>query len=174
MSPAVNRGVSVMSSGCSVKWFGDEVSDKLQQVALEALWLAGQGAITHSINDVPLDTGTLRRSGVVTVDVLPNAAEVYSEAQDGRGKYSESARSKDTPSTAANKKHPRVFVSYNTPYAIWLHEGHWKPCAWKYTAAGKRRAKPAVGQNKWLERVIPMIQKNMPLYLARARRKAGL
>lgn len=123
-----------MSSGCFVKWFGDEVTDKLQQVALEALWLAGQGAITHSINDVPLETGTLRRSGVVTADELPNAAEVYSDAQNGRGKYSKSARSKDEPPAAANKKSPRVFVSYNTPYAIRLHEGHWKPRDWKYTA----------------------------------------
>ena len=165
-----------MSKGCRLKWNGREVVDAIDQVALETAWLMGQDAITQSINDVPLDTGTLRRSGVVTVDFPPPAAQVYSEAKNGKGKYSESARDKAPAPPAADKRNPKVVASYNTPYAIRLHETRWKPRSWKYTASGKRREKPAVGRNKWLERVLPIIEQRARagLYLRKAKRKVGL
>ncbi|MEG1798644.1 MAG: hypothetical protein RR214_00515 [Synergistaceae bacterium] len=165
-----------MSKGCTLKWEGDKVMSKIDRIALETLWLAGQGAITHSINDVPLDTGTLRRSGVVTVDDTPVAAEVYEDAKGGKGKYSDSAKDKETSAPMpANKRRPKVVASYNTPYAIKLHESsNWRPRSYKYTAKGNRREKPAVGRWKWLERAIPTVQKNMPRYLSRAKKKVGL
>lgn len=166
-----------MSKGCKLKWEGDKVMSKIERVALEALWLAGQDAITQSMNNVPLDTGTLRRSGVVTVDSPPEAREVYEGARSGSGKYSDSARDKDSSAPfSANKRRPKVVVSYNTPYAIKLHETTWRPRGYKYTASGKKRKKPAVGRNKWLERAIPIIEKRMNsgIYLRRAKKKVGL
>ena len=171
-----------MSKGCKLKWNGREVVDAIDQVALETAWLMGQDAITQSINDVPLDTGTLRRSGVVTVDYPPPAAQVYSEAKNGKGKYSESARDKAPAPAAADKRNPKVVASYNTPYAIRLHETRWRPRNWKYSSWKRSKRsledvisrtvkldekgkalylekipKPAVGRNKWLDRVLPII-----------------
>lgn len=152
-------------------WEGADVIKKIDNVALEAAWLAGQDLIAKSINDAPLDTGTLRRSGVVTTDSLPNSETVYSEAKSGSGKKSESAKAGEPP-MGANARSPRVFVSYNTPYAIWLHESpHWKPRAFKRTAKGRTVQKPAVGRWKWLEAAVPRVSKRWNSYLARAKRK---
>ncbi|MEG1501959.1 MAG: hypothetical protein RR203_02465 [Synergistaceae bacterium] len=171
-----NKGELVMSSGCKVKWEGAKVLSTIEYVAREAIWLMGQDTITQSINDVPVDTGTLRRSGVVTVDAPPNATTVYSEAKESKGKKSESAKDKTAPRTLS-KRHPKVVVSYNTPYAIKLHESkEWRPRAYKYTARGNKVAKPAVGTWKWLEKALPKVHKrnNSGFYLRRAKKKVGL
>lgn len=186
-----------MSEGCVVTWNGDKVISTIENIAAEALWLAGQDAIAQSINKVPLETGTLRRSGVVTMDERPDAAEVYANAKDSHGKYSESAKSDNPVPTPADSKRPKVVVSYNTPYAIWLHEINFTPRPYKFLFNDVRKkrekgpelengqfrkmkwrkvAKPAVGEWKWLEKAIPIVLKRMRsgVYLARARRKAGL
>lgn len=161
-----------MSSGAKFNWFGDIAKDKLRDVVAEFLWLAGQDAITQSVNDVPLDTGTLRRSGVVTVGELPSPEEIYQQAQSGKG-------NKDSSATAGRPSgggiRPKVYASYNTPYAIKLHESpHWLPRSWKYTKSGKKVAKPAVGTWKWLSKALLKVQKRAGTYAARARRKVGV
>ena len=189
-----------MSKGCKMKWEGDAALGKIERVALEVLWLAGQDMVTQATNEVPLDTGTLRRSGVVTVDSPPQAATVFAEAQKGKGNKSKSAKDKESPAPAAkNAKRPCVVVSYNTPYAIKLHETLWTPRNWKYSSwkRSKRKdalsrsvklddndevlylekiPKPAVGRNKWIERAIPKIGERMRsgVYLRRAKKKVGL
>lgn len=161
-------------SDVRVEWSGDKAADKLQRVVEEMLWLAGQDAITQAMNNVPLDTGTLRRSGTVTVEKLPDAATVYSEASSGSGNRGKTIGT-EAPHTGGKLSDRRVFVSYNTPYAIWLHESpDWKPRDWKITAAGNRVTKPAVGSWKWLEKVLPQVKRRWAYYVARARRKAGL
>lgn len=198
MSPEENRAAPAMSSGCKLKWDGDKVMSTIERVALESLWMAGQDAITQSLNDVPLDTGTLRRSGVVTVDAPPQAAAVYSEAQSGKGKKSDSVKDKEPPApTPANKRSPKVVASYNTPYAKRLHETNFTPRDYKLLPNFERKKreqgpelengqfrkkkwrkieKPAVGQWKWLERVLPIINRRMQsgVYLRRAKKKVGL
>ena len=161
-------------SDVRVEWHGDDAADKLQRVVEEMLWLAGQDAITQAMNNVPLDTGTLRRSGTVTVEKLPEAAAVYHEAQGGKGNKGKTI-GKSAPRMGGKPRDRRVFVSYNTPYAIWLHESpNWKPRDWKVTAAGRRVTKPAVGSWKWLEKALPAVKRRWPVYLARAKRKAGI
>ena len=161
-------------SDVRVEWFGDDAADRIQRTVEEMLWLAGQDAITQAMNNVPLDTGTLRRSGTVTVERLPEAAKVYSEAQSGSGSRGKTI-GKSAPRMGGKPIDRRVFVSYNTPYAIWLHESpDWKPRDWKVTAAGHRVTKPAVGSWKWLEKALPVVKKRWPVYLARAKRKAGI
>lgn len=163
-------------SDVRVEWHGDDAADKLQRVVEEMLWLAGQDAITQAMNNVPLDTGTLRRSGTVTMDRLPDKQLVYEYAVDGRGNRGTSTkRGTPAPQSSRRWKDMTVFVSYNTPYAIWLHESpDWKPRNWKVTAAGHRVTKPAVGCWKWLEKALPAVKRCWPVYLARAKRKAGI
>lgn len=179
----------------SEKWEGKAVIDKIERIALEMLWLAGQDMVTQATNEIPLDTGTLRRSGVVTVDAPPSPAAVFSEAQKGSVSNGPSA-GMDAPA-ASDPKAPRVVVSYNTPYAIRLHETLWKPRNYKLLPNfGRRKGeqgpvlesgdfrkrkwrrvpKPAVGRNKWLERAIPKISERIQngVYLSRAKKKVGL
>ncbi len=155
-----------------VHWDARTAEAKIQQVVIEALWLAGQNAITLAMNDVPLDTGTLRRSGTVTVDTLPEAQQVYREASSGKGNKGKTIGASAPKSSS---KAPTVYVSYNTPYAIWLHESQkWTPRAWRKTATGKTVPKPAVGRWKWLENVLPKVRSRWDAYVTRAKRKVGL
>ena len=159
-----------MSSGCRVKWEGQKVKKKISEVALEALWLMGQDLITESTNYAPLDTGTLRRSATVTASALPNAGQVYSTAKAG-------SRTQSSPGKTSSGNEKKVFVSYNTPYAIRLHEDlSWTPRGWKKTASGNVVEKPAVGGPKWLENNVNKVTKrhNKGMYLKRAKEKAGI
>lgn len=161
-------------SNVTLEWHGDEAIDKISQVLLETLWLAGQDAITQSMNSIPLDTGTLRRSGTVTVDALPSPSSVYETAQNGKGNRGETAKGGDAPASD-DPLAPKVYVSFNTPYAIHLHEDMtWSPRYWKVTASGNVIPKPAVGGPKWLERALPIIKKRWSAYAARARKKVGV
>lgn len=161
-------------SKVTLEWHGDEAMTKMQQVTLETLWLAGQDAITQSMNNIPLDTGTLRRSGIVTVDSLPNPFTVYEAAQKGKGNRGETAKKGSAP-ISDDPLAPKVYVSFNTPYAVRLHEDlSWSPRYWKVTADGKVVPKPAVGGPKWLERALPLIKKRWSAYAARARKKVGV
>lgn len=162
-------------SSVKLDWHGDKVMDKLQQVTLEMLWLAGQDTITQAINGIPLDTGTLRRSGTVTVDKLPDPEGVYNSAQNGRGNRGETAKDAGDAPGSSNPSGPVVYVSYNTPYAKRLHESlSWSPRDWKRTATGRIVDKPAVGGAKWLERALPKVKKRWRTYAERARKKVGL
>lgn len=162
-------------SDVRLEWHGDDIMRKLQAVVSETLWLAGQDAITQSMNNIPLDTGTLRRSGTVTVDELPKPEDVYSEAQGGSGNRGETTKNADNAPPSGNPNNPKVYVSYNTPYAVCLHENMgWSPRSTKVTASGNVVSKPAVGGPKWLEKALPTIKKRWGTYIARAKRKVGL
>lgn len=163
-----------MSERVEIKWDDRVAKDKIQSVVEEALWLAGQNAITLAMNDVPLDTGTLRRSGTVSAEKLPEARTVYDEAQAGRGNKGKTI-GQDAPHTGGRLRDLVVYVSYNTPYAIWLHESpDWRPRGWRLTAKGRRVEKPAVGTWKWLEKALPKVKRRWNRYVSRAKRKAGL
>lgn len=188
-----------MSERVEIKWDDRAAKDKIQRVVEEALWLAGQNAITLAMPNVPLDTGTLRRSGTVTMDRLPDKQLAYEYAVDGRGNRGTSTkRGVEAPRSARRWKDIVVYVSYNTPYAIWLHESpNWRPRAWKWTSWKSRKGKeafyrierrneqgkkefrekipkPAVGTWKWLEKALPTVKRRWSGYVSRAKRKVGL
>ena len=154
-----------MSDDVRLKWNPDPAIKNIEAVIADGLWLWGQTAITEAMRDVPLDTGTLRRSATVTVDKLPDANAIYNKA-----KSSQQTRRATTSSPSKSAR--IVYVSYNTPYAIWLHESSsWKPRDWKRTAAGHKVQKPAVGQWKWLSRALSRIKGDLPKCLKRAETK---
>jgi hypothetical protein len=101
------------------------VKDAERKAAFKALWMHGQAVITQAQKDklVPIETGTLRRSSVVTLARLPNPEMTYQAALSGKPQG-------DNPEAAArNTTSPlKAWVSWNTPYAEWLHETFgWKP-----------------------------------------------
>lgn len=146
-----------------------EIEAVPEHIVMEALWLVGQSAIQRAQNNIPLDTGTLRRSGTVTVGALPEANAVYAAAATAKKSMAENYKGMILGPSKT------VFISYNTPYARRLHEDmSWKPRSWKYgrrKGKARRIPKPAVGGPKWIERALPGSWALLPQMISRARRK---
>ncbi len=103
-----------MSRRMRSKWRTKEAVEIVVKAGLKALRTGGENILTHSIDDAPVESGTLRRSGTVTVGALPDSAAVYEAAE--AGKEHKGAFTKELGKEAT------VFVSFNTPYARIMHE----------------------------------------------------
>ena len=96
------------------KWRIKEAVKIAEEAALKALRTRAGVILTEAINEAPIETGTLRRSGVVTVGGLPDGAQVYAAAESG-------SDMKDAfPGPEGKEK--AVYISFNTPYARRQHE----------------------------------------------------
>lgn len=94
-------------------WRTKLVSKKAQMAALEALRVGAEAILTEAINEAPVETGTLRRSGTVTVGYVPDSGAVYAAA---------SSRSMRDAFRNEEGKEQAVYISFNTPYARRQHE----------------------------------------------------
>jgi len=96
------------------KWRIKEAVKIAEEAALKALRTGAEAILTEAIDEAPIDTGTLRRSGTVTVGGLPDGAQVYEAAESG-------SDMKDAfPGPEGKEK--AVYISFNTPYARRMHE----------------------------------------------------
>lgn len=96
------------------KWRIKEAVNIAEDAALKALRTGAEAILTEAIDETPIDTGTLRRSGTVTVGALPDGAQVYEAAESG-------SDMKDAfPGPEGKEK--AVYISFNTPYARRQHE----------------------------------------------------
>jgi len=96
------------------KWRIKEAVKLAEEAGLKALRTGAEAILTEAIDEAPIDTGTLRRSGTVTVGGLPDGAQVYEAAESG-------SDMKDAfPGQEGKEK--AVYVSFNTPYARRQHE----------------------------------------------------
>ena len=96
------------------KWRIKEAVKIAEDAALKALRTGAEAILTEAIDEAPIDTGTLRRSGTVTVGGLPDGAQVYKAAESG-------TEMKDAfPDKIGKEK--TVYISFNTPYALRQHE----------------------------------------------------
>ncbi len=125
----------------------------LTDVVEHALVLTGYDTLRIAQEDVPVETGTLRRSGTVTIGEPPNPQECYQMALIGQESPLRGKKLSD--------KKKSVFVSYSTPYAVFLHE----------TKGWRGRLKPTA-RWKWLERALPKAWKRFRKHLQRAEAKA--
>ena len=97
-----------------LKWHGDEAEKLILEVVMKALRTGAEAILTEAIDAAPVDTGTLRRSGTVTVGKLPDSAIIYEAAKSGN-------KMKDAfPDPIGETK--AVYISFNTPYARRMHE----------------------------------------------------
>ena len=158
-----------------------DVTTRAINAVQRALWLAGQVVIDKAAPNVPLDTGTLRRSATVTTE-LPNMEAIFYAAQSGniglrmfgipKEKNIVGGQSIGFGSTGL----VTMYVSYNTPYAAKLHEGvpPWTPRAWKILpGTHKVVEKPAAGQPKWLTIAIESIRHDFQRMIAMQFKAAG-
>jgi hypothetical protein len=96
------------------KWRIKEAVKLAEEAGLKALRTGAEAILTEAINETPIDTGTLRRSGTVTVGALPDGAQVYEAAESG-------SDMKDAfPGPEGKEK--AVYISFSTPYARRQHE----------------------------------------------------
>ncbi|HZK24135.1 MAG TPA: hypothetical protein VFC74_01970 [Oscillospiraceae bacterium] len=119
------------------KWRIKEAVKIAEKAGLKALRTGGEKIITSAMNNVPIESGTLRRSATTTVGGLPNSSEVYESAKDG-------AEMKNAyPEPLGKEK--AVYVSYNTPYARRQHEelGYYHP-----VGGGPKYLENSFNQNK--------------------------
>lgn len=96
------------------RWKTKEAVKVAEAAGLKALRTGAEAILTVAIDEAPIDTGTLRRSGTVTVGKLPDGEQVYEAAKDGN-------EMKDAfPDKIGKEK--AVYISFNTPYARRQHE----------------------------------------------------
>jgi hypothetical protein len=96
------------------KWRIKEAVKIAEEAGLKALRAGAEAILTEAIDETPIETGTLRRSGTVTVGALPDGAQVYEAAESG-------SNMKDAfPGPEGKEK--AVYISFNTPYARRQHE----------------------------------------------------
>jgi len=96
------------------KWRIKEAVKIAEEAALKALRTGAESILTEAIDETPVDTGTLRRSGTVTIGEIPDAEKVYEAAKSG------TEMKNAFPQPIGKEK--AVYVSYNTPYARRQHE----------------------------------------------------
>lgn len=96
------------------KWRIKEAVKIAEEAGLKALRTGAEAILTEAIDKAPIDTGTLRRSGTVTVGKLPDGAQVYEAAESG------SEMKNAFPGPEGKEK--AVYISFNTPYARRMHE----------------------------------------------------
>jgi hypothetical protein len=96
------------------KWRIKEAVKIAEEAGLKALRTGAEAILTEAIDETPIETGTLRRSGTVTVGALPDGAQVYEAAEAG------SDMRNAFPGPEGKEK--AVYISFNTPYARRQHE----------------------------------------------------
>ena len=96
------------------KWRIKEAVKIAEEAGLKALRTGAEAILTEAIDEAPVDTGTLRRSGTVTVGKLPDGEKVYEAAKDGN------EMKEAFPEKIGKEK--AVYISFNTPYARRQHE----------------------------------------------------
>ena len=96
------------------KWRIKEAVKIAEEAGLKALRTGAEAILTEAIDEAPIETGTLRRSGTVTVGELPDGEQVYEAAESG-------TEMKDAfPNKIGKEK--AAYISFNTPYARRQHE----------------------------------------------------
>jgi hypothetical protein len=109
------------------KWRIEEAVKIAEEAGLKALRTGAEAILTEAIDETPIETGTLRRSGTVTVGGLPDGAQVYEAAE--AGSEQKDAFKKETG------KEKAVYISFNTPYARRQHE----ELDWEHPLGGKAK-----------------------------------
>ena len=96
------------------KWRTKEAVKIAEEAGLKALLTGAEAILTEAIDETPIETGTLRRSGTVAVGGLPDSTRVYNAAKAGKEMKG------DFPGELGKER--AVYISFNTPYARRQHE----------------------------------------------------
>lgn len=127
-----------------LKWDGDRAAKAIKEATAKGSLITAEAILTEAGENVPRQTGTLARSGTISINQDINAQEAYSQAKTGAVKRA----------TNANESTSKIFISYNTPYAHRQHEdlnmSHDGNGSY-YTSGGKKEYVKS-GSSKFLEK----------------------
>lgn len=104
-------------------WKGEAAREIARAAALGAATKGAEKILNVAINKTPLLSGTLRRSGCVTVGTLPNPDSIFQTAKAGRATKRPDSKVKAL-AQAVKGEELAVYVTFNTPYALDQHEGN--------------------------------------------------
>ena len=91
-------------------WKIKEAVKIAEKAGIKALRTGAEMILEQAINEAPVESGTLRRSGVVSVGLIPDAGAVYEAAKSG------------ATFVAGEGSKKAVYISFSTPYARRQHE----------------------------------------------------
>jgi len=150
-----------------VVWAGDTAKRVAREAGYQGMVAAAKTILVQARENAPLRTGTLRRSGAITVDQLPNMRRVF-EAAGGGVRYSgQEFMDKLLPKEAPKKESFQVFISFNTPYATIVHEGMNR----NFRVGGPKYLERAYRSNKKL--VLQQMQRYIKVALKGVRVRRG-
>ena len=107
-----------MSKVYRLEWRGEIISQEMQGAALEGMIQGANLILQNAVQDTPVDTGALRYSG----RVILNGMQV---ARGKKNKYKNvgiKTTEREINYAKKAKNGAKLFVSFDTPYAIKQHE----------------------------------------------------
>lgn len=104
------------------EWDGAKLKKVVYKTVMKAFRTMGEKILTEAKkpHEVPVLTGTLRRSGTVTEGGLPDPKEVFQGAKLAVEGGGEQDFAKSFPKPIGTESN--IYVSFNTPYALIQHE----------------------------------------------------
>ena len=149
-----------------VIWAGDTATRVVREAAYQGMIAGAKTILVQARENAPLRTGTLRRSGAITVNELPNMRRVFDAAGGGVRYSGQEFMQKFLP-----KEPPpgsfQVYISFNTPYAETVHEGMNR----NYRVGGPKYLERAFSSNKRL--VLQQMQRYIKVALKGVRVRRG-
>lgn len=105
-----------------LQWNGTQAKQEIAKALLGAVVDGAEDVLTEAIDETPIDTGTLRRSGFVSVRKPPNPEAIYAAARSSVSDNAGGSKSTRKKLTKADLSATVVYITFNTPYALRQHE----------------------------------------------------
>lgn len=99
------------------EWNSAKAKEIARKAGMKALRAGAEAILTQAIDEAPVDSGTMRRSGTVTVGANAPDEQVYAAAH---GTDGTDGVSSSFPGELGSDE--KVYISFSTPYAKRQHE----------------------------------------------------
>lgn len=105
-----------------LEWKGDEAVSALVTGAYEAALDTAVETMIDAQDRAPKHTGTLARTGAVTVNYVPPARSVFEAAGGGKRFTGTNHLRILLPKTRPKTRNIRIYLTFSAPYALQAHE----------------------------------------------------
>jgi hypothetical protein len=103
-------------------WDGDRALDAMRQANYEAAVASATGFMLEAKARAARKTGTMGRSGAITVNKLPDMYSIFAAAGGGVSYTGMDFLNALLPKAAPRSWQVKVYMSFNTPYSAFQHE----------------------------------------------------
>jgi len=152
----------------TLTWNGDNVAKGLKAAVAIGSYLTAEEILAEGVKNCPKQTGTLSRSGTISINKDINAQEAFSQAKTGSVKSAKKSQ--------INASVDKLYISFNTPYAHRQHEdlnmSH--DGSGDYYTYGGKKEYVKEGSSKYLEKAWNSKIKNVTKNIKSEAKKAGI